>query len=160
MIPRFALAVAAVALCAQTAYAQQHRPRGALGLGLSLGDPTGFTAEYYPRKPGFGQAVELTLGLDTFDDGNIYLHVQWKFYLADLARGSAVDVPIYVGVGPWIAEGGNDLHLGGRAPFGIALEFRRTPLQLFFELALYLVVINDDPGDLDLGGTIGFRYFF
>ncbi len=164
MIPRYATAacavVAAVVLCGQTAHAQKQRPRGALGLGLSLGDPTGITAEYYPQQPGFGHAIELTLGLDTFDDGNVYAHLQWKFYLAELARGRSVEVPLYAGIGPWLAEGGDDIILGARAPFGVAFEFRTAPLQLFFELALYLTVINGDEGDLDLGGAVGFRFFF
>jgi len=136
------------------------RSGGALGVGLVVGEPTGITAEYYPRSPGFGQAVELTVGLDTFDDGHTYVHLIWKLYLTQLVRTSALDVPIYVGVGPWFAEGRghDDIDIGGRMPFGIALDFRRAPLQVFLEIALQLEIVDDFHADIDCG--LGFRYYF
>ena len=139
--------------------AAESRATGSLGIGLVVGDPTGLTVEYYPRSPGFGQAVEVTLGLDTFDDSHTYVHVIWKLYLAQLVRGASVDVPIYVGIGPWLAEGGNDdIYLGARMPFGIALDFKAAPLQVFLELALDAVLV--DHFDVGVEGAVGFRYYF
>lgn len=146
-------------LVASSPAAADSRSTGSLGLGLVVGDPTGLTAEYYPRSPGFGQAVEVTLGLDTFDHGHTYVHVIWKLYLAQLARGRSVDVPIYTGVGPWLAEGGNDdFSLGARIPFGIALDFKAAPLQVFLELAADFQLVHDF--DIDVEGAAGFRYYF
>ncbi|RMH41687.1 MAG: hypothetical protein D6689_10360 [Deltaproteobacteria bacterium] len=159
----FAAAAVAVALAVPSSARAQRRAGGSLGLGLVVGDPTGVTLEYHRRRPGFGHAIELAVGLDTFDDSDVYVHLIWKFYLAELVRGSAVDVPIYTGVGPWIAEHDHaghdgDIHVGGRMPFGIALDFRRAPLQVYFELALDLQLVHDV--DLGVDGAIGFRWYF
>jgi hypothetical protein len=154
-----AVAVVVVVVTTTAVAAEPQRPRGAFGLGLSVGDPTGITAELYPRSPGVGQAVEVTLGLDAFDDNNVYAHVQWKYYVADLVRGAQVDIPVYLGIGPWIADYG-DIAVGARAPFGAAFEFKRAPIQVFLELALYVAVIADDSGDAGVGAALGFRYFF
>lgn len=132
-----------------------------LGLGLSVGQPTGITGEY---RLSDAQSLELTLGLDTFDDGDTYIHLMWKIYLAELARSGDLSVPVYVGVGPFLFEHGpefaDDVGLGARAPFGLALEFTKAPLQVYFEIALLVALIDGDEGDLDIDGAIGFRYWF
>lgn|GEM_PF-6513538 len=122
------------------------------------------TFEFANRGRGFGQAFEATVGLDTFD-GGAYVHFLWKFYLADVARTGTLTVPIYTAIGPWVADGDgrdddgeDDIDLGARMPFGIALDFNRVPLQVFFEIALLLEVVDD--ADLDIDGAVGFRWFF
>lgn len=140
--------------------AAQSRAGGTFGVGLVLGDPTGVTAEYNRRTRGFGNAIEAAVGIDTFDDDHLYAHLVWKFYLTEIARGRDIDVPLYAGVGPWLAEAGgdDDLHVGARAPFGIALDFRHAPVQVYFELAFVLRVVDDV--DAGIGAALGFRYYF
>ncbi len=156
-------ALASVVATTSGAVAEQ-RAGGSIGVGLSVGDPTGITGEYHRRTPGFGQALELTIGLEDFDDeDDFYAHLIWKFYITELLRHADFDVPIYTGVGPWISEdNGRDddanLDIGARVPFGIAMEFRRAPIQVFFELALEVQLIDDF--GIDIEGAIGFRYFF
>jgi hypothetical protein len=49
-------------------------------------------------------------------------------------------------------------------PFGLAIALRQAPVQFFFELALRVLVIDDDDGrnddDVDLTGGLGFRVYF
>lgn len=152
--------VAVCILAPVTQASAQSRAGGSFGLGLVVGDPTGITGEYNRRTRGFGNAIELTLGIDSFDNDHAYGHLIWKFYLTEIVRGRDIDVPLYAGVGPWFAEaGGNDdVHVGARVPFGIAMDFRNAPVQVFFELAFVLRVVHDV--DAGIGAALGFRYYF
>ena len=48
-----------------------------------------------------------------------------------------------------------------RAPIGVALDFNRVPVDVFFELAILIELINDDnDDDVDLDAGIGVRYYF
>lgn len=158
-----AFALATVALPTSGARAEQ-RAGGAIGVGVSLGDPTGVTAEYHRRTPGFGQALELSVGVEAFNRADdFYVHLIWKFYITEVVRHSDFDVPVYTGIGPWISEdNGRDdddnPDIGARLPLGIAMDFRRAPLQVFFELAAEVQLLDDF--GIDLEGAIGFRYFF
>ena len=135
--------------------------RGGFGIGLSLGEPTGITMEFGTGGRSFASAFELTIGLETVDD-DPYAHFLWKVYLAELARTGALAVPIYTGIGPFVADGNrsdeDDLRIGARAPFGVALAFRRVPLHIFFEVALQFEIVSDL--ELDVDGAVGFRWFF
>jgi hypothetical protein len=78
-----------------------------------------------------------------------------------------VGVPIYLGVGGVIAgprsNFGDNLALGVRVPFGLAIQFRRAPVQLFFELAVRLLFVregNNNYDRTDLTGGLGFRVYF
>lgn len=165
MIRTAALGLTLVSVAAATSPAlAEERAGGAIGLGLSIGDPTGITGEYHRRAPGFGHALELTIGIENFGDGDdFYAHLIWKFYITELLRHADFDVPIYTGVGPWIS-GDNDrdndtnLDIGGRVPFGIAMDFRKAPIQVFFEVAVEAQLIDDF--GIDIEGAIGFRYYF
>jgi hypothetical protein len=77
--------------------------------------------------------------------------------VAEVARGRTVTVPVYVGVGPFVAEH-RDVDVGARFPFGVAFDFRTAPLELFVELALALRLVHDV--DLDLAPALGFRFYF
>ena len=143
------------------------------GIGLILGTPTGLSLELRlsPRS-----ALDFAIGFGSFDDDDDYyddddgyLHFDYLVYLADLARGGSVAVPFYLGIGAafWDNDRRNDfdnddLNMGIRVPFGLALAFRSAPVQFFFELALRLQILdeNDSDDDLDLTGALGFRVYF
>jgi hypothetical protein len=90
-------------------------------------------------------------------------------------------MPFYVGVGgriaeddDWVVINGNlyedeDTFLGVRVPFGILMDFNRVPLDIFFELAVVVDLVeieddfepyDDDPPNLGMNGVIGLRYYF
>ena len=131
---------------------------GRFGLGIAVGDPSaGLTAQYKLDGPGKGSALNFMLGLELIDDSDVYFHVDYIVKLGVLHRGSSVTIPFYAGLGGYFADRGNDT-FGVRAPFGLQFDFRTAPIHLFAELALFLRLVDDV--DLNVGGLIGFRYFF
>jgi hypothetical protein len=149
--PRAALAIG-VALAAMLALAPG-KARGDIGLGLVVGEPTGLSAEL-----GLGgrSSLALAVGLDAFEGSGFYVHLDYLMRLGYLARWSSSSLVPYVGLGG-VVKGG-DAHVGARVPFGLSLEFRTAPVQIFGELALRVMVVPDL--DVGVGGAIGFRYFF
>ena len=56
----------------------------------------------------------------------------------------------------------DDLNVAARVPFEVGLRFRRTPLELYFEIALKMTFIDSEPNDhpfVDLDGGIGLRFY-
>jgi hypothetical protein len=154
------LLVLAILLGAASPAAAQERDRGALGLGLILGSPTGLSLEY---SLGESSSLHFALGVDGFDnrgrDDDFYFHVMWRFYLAELASTPDFTLPVYIGVGPFVSDLGDDnIGLGARVPFGIAMSFANAPIDIFLEIPVYLQVIDDV--DLAIGAALGFHYFF
>jgi len=128
---------------------------GPLGIGLVVGEPTGVTGMYRFSE---AAALDVSLGIDVFDDDGFYVHGVVDFFFPDLLRGGSVGLRPYIGVGGFLADANDDLALGARAPFGLSLDFAAAPFQVYGELALDLLIVPDV--DLDLGGAVGFRYFF
>jgi hypothetical protein len=129
------------------------------GLGVILGSPTGLSLEY---SLGSDNSIHAALGLEGFNnrgrDDDFYVHVVWKYYLAELASTGDFTLPFYIGIGPYIGDLGNDIDLGARAPFGIAFSFTKAPIDIFLELPILFEVI-DDPR-FGVGAALGFHYFF
>jgi hypothetical protein len=79
-----------------------------------------------------------------------------------LLGGGSVGLSPYLGPGAFLTDLGNKANdrvgLGARAPFGLSLDFRRAPLQIYAELVVGLLLIPDVNGDI--GGALGFRYYF
>lgn len=132
------------------------RARADFGLGLVVGEPTGLSAQYT-----FGErnALNFALGLEILDNGNndrLYLHVDYIFMIADLVNTGAFDLPFYIGVGGFFIN--NDATIGARMPFGVEMQFKSVPINIFAELGLRLAII--DNVDLDIVGALGARYYF
>ncbi|MEZ4365241.1 MAG: hypothetical protein R2939_03000 [Kofleriaceae bacterium] len=132
---------------------------GRFGLGLVVGSPTGVSLGY---RASDHTAIAGAIGLDLFDGRHAYVHGDFLFVLPPLVTGPSVVLAPYLGPGVYIADRGNRnddrVGLGLRFPFGLALDFRRAPVQLFAELALQMPLVPDL--DLDVGGAGGFRYYF
>jgi hypothetical protein len=140
-----------------------------VGLGLEVGFPTALTLELkLSRQTG----LDIAIGLDDFDnDDSLYLHVDYLVYLVDLAGGGGrIGVPLYLGVGPMLYtrdydnrdDRFDDFNFGLRVPFGLALAFRTAPVQIFAELAIGLLLVDeyDNNDNTWLGGAVGFRVYF
>ena len=132
--------------------------RADVGLGIFLGEPTGIDL-----KVGLTgrSGLDLVLGftrLSSNADG--YGHV--TYLLTPLvAHGDAVTVPLRVGIGAALFGTRNDLELAIRAPLEVGFRFRRTPLELYGEVALAFVFV--DPAnelELDVQGGAGLRVYF
>lgn len=141
--------------------------RADVGIGAFIGEPTGLNV-----KLGLDQrsSLDLVLGWyshwrdSDFDNGG-YFHA--TYLLTPLvAHGRSVHVPLRIGIGGAIYDNSayfnDDLNLGVRFPLQVGLMFRRTPLEIYGEIALKLTVIDefDNHRTLDLDGGIGIRFYF
>ena len=155
-----ALALALGALAARDARADDKT----FGLGVVVGEPTGATAEivFGPKT-----SLDLALGVELFHDRDLYFRLDFLFRLVEFHE-SSLTIPLYLGIGAFLWDhdrnrDDDDLHLGPRVPFGVALEFSTVPIQIFFEIALRIIFFDhggDDQVDADLSGALGFRYYF
>lgn len=136
--------------------------RADVGLGVFVGEPTALDLKIGLSRRG---GLDLAFGWDTFrDNRDHYAHVT---YLATLAvgHGDSVNVPIRLGVGGAIYDDGtfdNGTNLAVRAPLEIGLRFRRSPIEIYGEVALLLTFLDDHDNNntVDLQGGIGFRVYF
>jgi len=153
----FAAGVVAAALVAHP------RPAHAeFGVGLFVGEPLGLTLKADLQRR---TALEVLIGETTFRDGHSgYGHVTF-LVTPFVARGRSVVVPFRIGIGGAIydegGDFGNDLNVAVRAPFQLAFRFR-APVELYFEISMLLTFIdaNDNQDLLDIGGGVGFRFYF
>ena len=133
-----------------------------VGLGVFVGEPTGLDLKLGLSARG---GLDLVFGWDTFrDNRDHYAHVT---YLATLAvgHGSSVIVPVRLGIGGAIYDDGsfdNGTNLAVRAPLQIGLKFRRSPIEIYGEVALKLTFLDDHDNNetVDIDGGIGFRVYF
>jgi hypothetical protein len=188
-------ATAAVLLAVRPAEARPSRAASnqiarTFGLGLMVGAPTGLSAKYY-----LDDRMAVAGGLGVFrelrDHEGEHLHVDVLWHPAVLANTDALTLPFYAGVGGrllrhrwsyyWDGDpryGYEDTHLGLRLPVGLLMNFKRSPLDVFFELALVFDFVTGsnngrcydavgrtfycgwDHDAADLNGAIGARYYF
>ena len=133
-----------------------------VGLGVFVGEPTGLDLKIGLSPRG---GLDLVFGWDTYrDNRDHYAHVT---YLATLlvGHGESVNVPLRLGIGGAIYDDGdfsNGTNLAVRAPLELCLRFRRTPIEIYGEIALKITFLDDNNNndDIDLDGGIGFRVFF
>jgi len=148
-----------VSLIGMASTAEARRSVGGVGIGVVIGEPTAGTLEFWLDGP---TSLDFAIGIATFDDRNLYMHLNFKVYPVDLARRGPIGVPLYLGIGAWLYNPGDDLILGPRVPFGLALHFRNAPLQVFFEVAIKFWLVKpshiDRVADADVNG--GFRIYF
>lgn len=138
--------------------------RAEIGVGIFLGQPTGFDLKVDLARR---SALDVVVGWEYFDDDGRdgYAHLTYLVNLANV-RGRSVFVPFRIGIGGVVSGGdgrfGDELDVGVRAPFEIGFRFRRTPLEIYGELALRLTLLddNDNDDDIDVDGGIGLRFYF
>jgi hypothetical protein len=128
---------------------------GPFGLGLVVGKPTGISGAYHL---GDSTAIAAALGLDVLGGKGFYIHGDFLFLLPDLLGGGAVGLRPYLGPGVWISDLGKRANLGARVPFGLSLDFRSAPIEIFAEISVSLRIIRDV--NVGIGGALGFRYYF
>jgi hypothetical protein len=128
---------------------------GNVGIGIQLGEPTGLTGKFWI---GSVDALDLTIGWNFISE---WIAVQggYLYHFPLIVRTG--DLYAYVGAGArldaWSSVGGDDnFRLAGRIPVGI--EYIYHPISFYGELdplvRLYPAL------DFDLGGGLGFRFYF
>jgi hypothetical protein len=153
-------------LVATLLFATAKPARAEVGIGAFFGEPTGidFKLDLAQRS-----ALDILIGYyshwrDYGFDG-AYGHVTY-LVTPMVAHGDAVLVPLRLGIGAAIFDQSgrfnDDLNLAARVPFEVGLRFRRTPLEIYFEVALKVTILDGDPyphDDVDIDGGIGIRFY-
>ncbi|HWM88066.1 MAG TPA: hypothetical protein VNO33_19570 [Kofleriaceae bacterium] len=137
------------------------------GFGIVLGEPIGLTAKYYLSD---STALDFAFGeYDRFrDDDDLGVHMDFLWHPLTLATADPFVIPLYFGIGGRVVGDDDDgpgddddVRVGVRVPVGVALDFNRVPLDIFFELAILIDFIADeDDDDVDLDPAVGVRYYF
>jgi len=146
------LGLGALALVASPEDARAQAPRGNVGLGGQIGEPSGLTLKVY-RRPGFAYDFLAAWDLDDF----FFLNVH------GLYERPLEDSPLrwYLGPGGFVGianrgRGDDEVVLGVSATVG--LNFFAEQFEVFLQLTPRLALTPDTDGDL--GGGIGLRYYF
>ncbi len=172
-VARIVLAIGCVLAAMRAPAEARPRPSGgkpftankSFGVGLIVGEPTGFSAKYYL---GPSTALDFALGeFDEFrDDNDLGVHVDFLLHPLVLATTDPFLLPLYFGLGGRLVDDDNgdandNLRLGIRGPVGVELDFNRVPIDVFFELAIIIDLINDDnDDDVEVDAAIGARWYF
>ena len=141
--------------------------RAEVGVGVFGGEPTGLDVKLDIARR---SALDIVLGY--------YSH--WRDYGLDgayghltylvqplVAHGDSVLVPLRLGIGVAIFDQAgkfdDDIDLAARVPFEIGFRFRRTPLEIYLEVALKVTFLDGEPyrhDRVDLDGGLGLRFYF
>jgi hypothetical protein len=173
-----AVAVAASVLAGPGRAEARPRPTGGtpfsanktFGFGLIIGEPIGLTAKYYLSE---STALDFALGeYDRFrENDDIGVHIDFLWHPFVIGVADPFVIPLYIGLGGRIVgddddgpgDDDDDVDIGVRAPLGVALDFNRVPIDVFFELAIVIDLIDgddNDDDDVDLDAALGVRYYF
>ncbi len=167
----------ATATSAQANSRKKYRTDKSFGLGLMFGAPTGLSGKYYMDSPiaiafGIGSSHyghhDYRRDRDRYRNNGTHLHADALWHPTVLVSNPTFQLPLHVGVGGQIRNHGHDYdgdydgqhsHLGVRVPFGVTMDFNRTPLDVFFELAYSLDFTGNDSHSY-IAGSLGARYYF
>jgi len=157
---------------------KKYRTDKSFGLGLMVGSPTGLSGKYYLDSP---IAIAFGVGSSHYGHGDhdghdhnhryrnqgTHLHADVLWHPTVLTSNPTFQLPLHVGVGGQLRNHDHDLdgnqdehsHLGARVPFGLTMDFKRTPLDVFFEMAYSLDFTGGDSHSY-IAGSLGARYYF
>jgi hypothetical protein len=140
--------------------------KGAFGIGLIVGEPTGIAAKLYLSDD---QAIAGAVGGAVIGRG-IQVHADYVFHPWILETTDTFVLPAYIGPGLRLLNHdrgrgvSNDVHIGARGVLGMLFDFRRVPLDVFVEVAgiFEYRTGSDDHGGFgfDLNAGAGVRYYF
>ena len=125
---------------------------GDKGLGLILGNPTGLSFKYFTSST---TAIDAAAAW-SFSDEWMMIHGDYlwhSFGAIDVSKGQ---LPVYYGLGGWIAFG-DDVVAGGRIPVGLEYLFANQNIDIFLEVAAGISVIPDS--DFYIDAALGARFF-
>lgn len=128
-----------------------------LGLGITLGDPTGINLKSWFKPP--NQAIEVGLSWSIVRD-HIFVFGDWnktfhRIELKDLDTGFYSGLGVFLGVFKLGIL--KDTILGLKIPLGVDL-FLKIPINLSLEISPALSLVPST--DLSLFGFIAIRYIF
>lgn len=124
------------------------------GLGVMLGEPTGFSAKYWLSS---NKALDFGLAYSFVKlESALSVHCDYIHHDFDLIK-SKLQIPVYYGVGARLRFG-NDNHLGARGVLGVVYIDNEYPFDVFLELAPVFNLFPKTSLQIDL--ALGARYYF
>lgn len=135
-------------------------PKGKrFGAGIVLGEPTGITVKGYLTEQ---VALDLIASWSFVDDA-VTLIGDVTCDILDTGSSNAFSAPFYAGAGAKVGfdrKGKNDGRtiVGIRVPVGVALQFARHPVELFFEVGPGIELAPAT--EVDVTGGAGVRFYF
>lgn len=141
---------------ATPAEARQLR-RGPFGLGIVLGEPTGFTAKLFFSNP---SAIQFHLGYGIGKKGKLLIATDYlyHFHAAIPPIANAGWLSPYVGVGGRLGFGEGKAVVGLRIPLGLSFQISGAPVEIFLEVAPGVGFLPET--DLIVDGGLGARWYF
>lgn len=142
---------------------QRAADKGAFGVGITLGEPTGVSAKLYLKDD---QAIQAAVGF-AFIGGGLHVHADYLLHPLILQSRDSFVLPVYVGPGVRMiqySDGRDDsfFALGLRAVAGLVFDFKQVPLDAFVEVAgVFEYGFQDGEGfGVALNAAAGARYYF
>jgi hypothetical protein len=135
--------------------------KGAFGLGLVLGEPTGICAKLYLAND---RAIDAAVGA-AFITGGLQLTSDYLFHPAILQDRDSFVMPFYAGPGVRLIDytGTNSYFAAGvRGVVGLAFDFKEAPIDAFVEAAVVFETgFSSGHGfGAAINGGVGARYYF
>ena len=130
-----------------------------VGLGLSLGEPTGLSGKVFiDADHAFAAGLSFS-----FVDEHLHVHCDYLLHFRErLPQLDGGDWIPYVGIGGkfrvWRNDGRGDDGLSVRIPIGIAVHLDKAPLDVFLEFVPGMRLLPET--EPDLGAAIGLRWYF
>jgi len=150
MVKKWLLIFTISFLFSKTSYAQQT----GFGLGLMLGEPTGFSGKYWLSPQ---SAIDGGFAWSVYKHGYLQIHTDYLWHNYSIISVIKGTLPIYYGVGGRLIFAHDNI-AGIRGVAGLDYLFDGTPLDIFLELVPILDLAPEM--DFDFNAAIGIRYYF
>jgi hypothetical protein len=126
-----------------------------LGLGIIIGEPTGFSGKYWLNDD---NAVDFGLGYSFVHPHNaLSIHGDYMFHLPSLIK-SELNLPVYYGFGGRVHLSSSDVpYIGTRGVIGIEWIPANLPIDTFLEIAPVFNIFAQTSLHLDM--AFGCRYY-
>jgi len=147
-----------------SAAADAGRPadKGAIGIGLIIGEPTGISAKLYLSDD---KAIQAAVG-SAFIGGGLQAHGDFVLHPWILQDRSSFVLPVYLGPGVRFIDyyggrsGTSHFAAGMRAVIGLLFDFKDVPLDVFVEVAGVGEYDFTKGWGATLNAGAGVRYYF
>ncbi len=170
MLPVISFALLGL-LGAPAAHATEIGKTKKFGIGVGAGQPSGVEFMWFFKEH---HALHTNLGVGFQGKLHVRLNVDYLYHIR-VYQHQDFDLPIYFGAGLsffvwtqyrygefyfWGADGQyvSYFGIGVRVPIGCSLQFHKTPIDVFFEVAPGAGLFPGIGAYVD--GTAGFRYYF
>ncbi len=144
--------------------------KGAFGIGLMLGEPSGISCKLYLGEES-NTAIDAGAGF-AFAQTGLHAHADYLWHPWILSNADRFVLAGYIGLGARILQHrrnldkNDDFHVGARGVIGMVFDFVQLPLDAFAEAAA-VMDYRTGGGDTDhdnlgpgLNISIGSRYYF